>query len=187
MRKIRGFRLNLKAREVARVARKSGLPVQSIATLEAAIAEASAGMAPAVLFETFPRAEAAEATLSPLPGLAFSLVLATLGEGPAAKRRALAAACPDRLPLWSVVCRCALDSALRFATALLEGEAAQENCDLSPLSPLSGADALGPALARLEAGKIGVSRDGERLKPEDSCLVSVSWVVRARSRKSGKS
>ncbi|MBI5624854.1 MAG: hypothetical protein HY924_13850 [Elusimicrobia bacterium] len=205
MRKVKGFKLEVKPKEVARLSKKAGVDLASLgvqyaaaegrppaltpaglAVLSKEVAAVSKLLVPAVLFETFPGSSASDPSskiLSPIPGVAFSLVLATLGEDAAAKRRELAAGEPERARLWRVICESALSEAVRFATSIIESEAALENCELSPLNPLSGSEALAAALDRLDCAKIGVSLGDAGLRPEDSAVVTLSWLSKSRGRK----
>ncbi|MFA6318543.1 MAG: hypothetical protein WC943_14130 [Elusimicrobiota bacterium] len=206
MKKVKGFKLEVRPKEVARLAKKAGLdlsflgpgvehapdgkphavPPATVAALSKEIAAASAIFSPAVLYETFPvssKEDVSNKLLAPIPGVAFSLVLATLGEGIGARKLELESAEPERARLWRLITESALAEAVRFVAALLESEAALENCELSPLNPLSGPEALAAALDRLDCSKVGVSLGDEGLRPMDSTVVTLSWLSKSRGRK----
>ena len=127
--------------------RPYALSAASLTALSKEIEAAVKLLAPAVLYESFPGSTAADASsklLAPIPGVAFSLVLATLGESIGAKKRELEGSDPQRARLWAIICESALAEAVRFASSLIETEAALENCELSPLNPLSGNEAWPP-------------------------------------------
>lgn len=203
MRKIRGFKLNLRLKEVQRRAKKSGVDLAAMGFLEPLdggrpreaspsplfqpyLDKVSAAMAPAVLFESFAHPDPAEASLlSPIPGLAYSLVLATLGEGLAPLKESERAQDPSKSALLDVIETVALEDALRFATAILEEEASGEGCVLSPITPLSDAAALELLCRKLEGAKIGVRLSEGKLSPEATLACSLSWLAKSKSK--GKS
>lgn len=178
MRKIVGFKLNLRLREVLRRAKKAGLDPAGWgwgeAELEAWLARASKAAAPAVLFETFPHPDVDQPLLSPMPGLAYSLVLASVGDG----LRALAE--EDRLG--ALAEELALEDCLRFAAALIQEEAAKESCELSPSTPLCDPAALEAVLRKLEGSKIGVRLAQGRLAPAASLASSLSWLSKSKAK-----
>jgi len=118
--------------------------------------------------------------LSPMPGLAYSLILASLGEG-FGPLRGKEADIPAGL--WPLLEEHALDEAVRFASALIADEAEKDNCELSPLNPLSSAEALEAALRKLDAAaKLGVTLAEGRLSPSGSLAVSQSWLSKSKAK-----
>ena len=190
MRKIRGFKLALKAAEVRRRAKKAGLDLAALGLgddeFQKLLAQAAKTIAPGVLFETFKHPDADAAALSPIPGLAYSVVLATLGPGFAPAKEASRASSAELYALWGLVEAAALDEAVRFAAALLEEEAAQEACVLSPWNALLEPAALEIALRKLDAGKLDVRLHEGRLDPAATTAVSLSWLAQSRARKPKK-
>lgn len=184
MRKIKGFKLSPRFKELGRRAKKAGLDLERLGFSASDLDKAYARMQPAVLFESFPKPDATEAPLSPMPGLAYSLILATLSEAFAVYRREAEAAQPEWAGVLAVVEELALEETVRFASALIEQEAAAEACELSPISPLSEPGALQTALGKLDGSKIAVSLAEDRLLPSASRVVSLSWL--AKSKHSGK-
>jgi len=186
MRKIKNFKLAWRVKEVVRRAKKSGVKLadagfESEDALAAFLATLTPALSPAVLFDSF-GAKTDAAALAPLPGLACSLGLATLG--PAFDQALAQVEEGPRAKLAAVAARTALDQALQFAGALIAEEAVGEKCELSPLQPLTEAATLSGLLERLDASKIGVSfRDGA-LTPAFSAAFSVSWIAKPRSRSS---
>jgi hypothetical protein len=179
MRKIIGFKLVLRAHEIKRRAKKAKLDLDALGlgqdpVLQKRLDEVAALLAPGVLFETFKHPDPDADRLSPMPGLAYSLILATLGrEEPAAE------------PLWSLLRAAALDETVRFAASLLSDEAAKDVCELSPINPLSGTETLQTVLRKLEGSKVGVSLEEGALKPTASAAVSLSWLSKSKAK--GKS
>ncbi|MCX5788386.1 MAG: hypothetical protein NTX64_07795, partial [Elusimicrobia bacterium] len=70
----------------------------------------------------------------------------------------------------------------RFVLTLLEDEAAQERCGLSPIHYLEKREDIAAALAKLEGHKIGVALGEQSLRPANSTAFSVSWLARSKSR-----
>src|SRR5206468_1999463 len=126
-----------------------------------------------VLFDTFAAPDPDQDKLSPMPGLAYSLVLATLGQGLSEQREKSRQENPAVLPLWDLAEETALDESVRFATALLEDEALRESCELSPLSPMSDGAVLETVVKKLDGAKIGVTLDGGKLAPAASAACSL--------------
>ena len=181
MRKIVGFKLSLRAKEIQRRAKKAKLDPQSTgdeASLQALLSELSKGLKPAVLFETFPRADPDQAALSSMPGLAYSLILATLGEGFVQRE--------TPADLWQIVVAVALEDAVAFATRLLQDDAEKESCELSPLSALAEPAAVETAVRKLDGSKIGVAAAEGRLSPAASSAVSLSWLAKSKARSKPK-
>ncbi len=185
MRKIIGFRIELRAHEIARRAKKAGLVPSDAGSLEVLAAAAVKAATAAVLFETFPPTDPDSPQLSSMPGLAYSLILATLGPGFEAARQAAEQKSPAVAPWWGLMQEMALDEIFRFASALIADEAAKESCELSPLSKLSDAAALEKAVGKIDAGKIGVGLSESRLAPAPPSAASLSWLAKttAKSRK----
>lgn len=184
MRKIIGFKLVLRIHETKRRAKKAKLDLAAAGfddlPLQKLLDEATAAVSPRVLFETFKHPDPDQPMLSPIPGLAYSLVLASLGEG-------LTALAPldsneGRRCLLRLVEEMALEETIRFATTLLEDEALKDVCELSPITPLSG-EALPVVLRKLEGVKIGVSLgESGALVPSASSAVSLSWLSKSKAK-----
>jgi hypothetical protein len=185
VRKIKGFKLVLRPHEVRRRARKAGLDLEAAGLTEPALNKTLERLAktvvPGVLFDTFGHPDADQPVLSPLPGLAYSLILASLGEEsfPAAVREKEAA-----LPsaLWPVLDETALDECVRFASNILADEAEKDNCELSPINALGEASALEAVVRKLDGAKLGVSIDGGRLSPKACLAVSLSWLAKSKAK-----
>ena len=187
MRKIIGFKLPLRLKEIQRRAKRAhfDLAVNGLQEpeLQPLLTAAEKSLKPAVLFETFAHPDPDQQTLSPMPGLAYSLVLASLGKGLEAQREKTRQENPAQLPLWDLAEEAALDEAVRFATTILEDEAERESCELSPLTPLAEAKAVESVIRKLDGSKIGVSLDGGgKLAPAASAACSVSWLSKSKSR-----
>jgi len=190
MRKIRGFKLALKAADVKRRAKKAGLDLAALGLgddeLQKLLGQAAKTIAPGVLFETFKHPDADATALSPIPGLAYSVVLATLGPGFASAKEKSRESSAETYALWGLVEAAALDEAVRFAAALVEEEAAKESCTLSPWNALQEPAALETVLRKLDAGKLDVRLHEGRLDPAATTAVSLSWMAQARARKPKK-
>ena len=183
MRKIIGFKLVLRIHETKRRAKKAKLDLAAAGfddlALQKLLDEATAAVSPRVLFETFKHPDPDQPLLSPIPGLAYSLVLASLGDG-------LTALAPEgaeepRLRLLKIIEETALEETVRFATTLLQDEAEKDVCELSPISPLAG-EALSAVLRKLSGVKIGVGLGEGGLVPGASSAVSLSWLSKSKAK-----
>ena len=185
MRKIKGFKLVLRPHEVRRRARKAGLDLEAAGLTEPVLNKTldrlAKAPAPGVLFDTFGQPDAEQSLLSSMPGLAYSLILASLGDAgfPAAVREK-EAALPEAL--WPVLVETALDECVRFASNILADEAEKDNCELSPITPLSGAEALEAAVRKLDGAKLGIGVEDGRLVPACSLAVSLSWLAKSKAK-----
>lgn len=172
MRKIIGFKLVIRPHEVKRRAKKAKVTLPSDDELQKLLDDCSRKLSPGVLFDTFKHPDPDQPILSPMPGLAYSVVLATLGERFEA---------PE--PMEPVIRETALDEAVRFATSLLEDEAAKDACELSPITAIGGGPGLEAVIRKLEGSKIGVELDGDALKPGATLAVSLSWLSKSKAKK----
>lgn len=183
MRKIKGFKLVLRPHEVKRRAKKVGIDLEASGFPEPVLLKTLDRLAktqsPGVLFDTYGATDPDQTLLSPMPGLAYSLILASLGSGFDAireKEPALPAA------LWPVLDETALDECVRFASGLIADEAEKDNCELSPISPINAPDALTAAVRKLDGAKLGVSLHEGRLAPAASHAVSLSWLAKSKAK-----
>ncbi|MBI4375592.1 MAG: hypothetical protein HY549_03990 [Elusimicrobia bacterium] len=186
MPKIIGFKIPLRIREVQRRGKKLGLKLEEGEADERALQEflnqALKALRPAVLFDTFPHPDPEQPLLSPMPGLAYSLVLATLGPKLAAFRGQNEITGIPGSAFWPAIEEVALEETVRFATSLLEGDAAGESCELSPLVKLSEAPAMEAVLRKLDSAKIGVSLMNGAIEPSATCAFSLSWLSKSKSK-----
>jgi hypothetical protein len=185
MRKIRGFKLNLRNKEIQRRAKKAKLDLTSIAldsdtALTALIGEFSKSAKASVLYESFQPED--QNSLAPVPGLAYSLCLATLGQEVDSYFDLARQQKPERVPLLDIMAQTALDDATRFVLSLVEDEAKEEHCELSPMQLLTDNTALSAIVSRLEGHKIGVSASDTGLQPAHSAAFSLSWMAHSKSR-----
>lgn len=186
-RKIRGFKLNIRIKEVQRRAKKARIDLtaaglESEAALTKLIDEFAAGSVPSALYYSFP---AQGGTLSPVPGLAYSLGLATLGADLDAFIEQAALKTAAQTPVLEIIAATAMEEATSFILGLVEEEAKEERCELSPIQRLTDAAAVKDVLAKLEGHKIGVAvaEDG-RFRPVHTTAFSVSWLARSARSKS---
>jgi len=184
VRKIKGFKLTLRPHVVKQRSRKARLDLEAAGLGELPLAKflerAAKSLSPGVVFDTFGHPDADAALLSPMPGLAYSLILASLGDG-FGPLRAKETDIPEKL--WPLLEEHALDEAIRFASTLIADEAEKDNCELSPLNPLSQSEALEAALRKLDAGtKLGVTLADGRLSPSASLAVSQSWLAKSKAK-----
>ncbi|MBI5629423.1 MAG: hypothetical protein HY921_00915 [Elusimicrobia bacterium] len=189
MRKIIGFKLALSPRDIQRRAKKAQVALDALAMGEAELqklsGEAAKMLRPGLLFDTFAHPDPEQSLLSPIPGLAYSLALITLGEGWLEVAADLGAQTPSLACLMPLIRDSALDESLRFASSLIEEEAKKDSCELSPISKLSEPAALEAALRKLEGAKIGLSLADGALSPQPALACALSWVAKAKSRSKG--
>jgi hypothetical protein len=188
MRKIIGFKIQLRAREISRRAKKTGINLGHLSETELleALSYASKSLKPGVLFETFGPADPDAALLSPLPGLAFSLVLVTLGSSLQELSKNSHETHPAWEPLWPLVCEVALEECQRFVSSLIDEEASLESCELGPITTLNESPALAAVLMKLDGSKIAVAlRDGQLL-PSASAAFSLSWLSKSKAQAKAK-
>jgi hypothetical protein len=187
LKKIVGFKFTLREKEIARRAKKAGIDLVALGYDQMGLSQmllaATHSARSAVLFDTFSGGEAADASLAPMTGLAFSLIVATLGQGFDDFTSAQTAANPATASLWPIIAQAGLDECFRFANNLIGDEAAKDACELSPIAVLSSPEALSQAFSRIDSSKINVSFSDGRLLPSASSAVSVSWLARGRARK----
>ena len=184
MRKIKGFKLTLRPHVVKQRAKKFKIDIEAAGLNDLVLGKflerASKALVPGVVFDTFGHPDADQPLLSPMPGLAYSLILASLGEG-FGPFRGKEAEIP--VGLWPLLEEHALDEAVRFASALIADEAEKDNCELSPLNPISSPEALEAALRKLDAAaKLGVTLADGRLAPAASLAVSQSWLAKSKAK-----
>lgn len=175
--KVVGFKINLKVKEFQRRAKKARIDLEASGLdepgQEALLRGAMKSMTPAVLFETF-QPDAEQPLLSPISGLAYSLVLATLGDWQNRHTPPLPAS------IAKILQEAALEDCVRFANSLLEEDAVKESCELSPTTSLGEPAALEAALGKLESSKIGVSLSEGKLNPPASLALSLSWLSKSK-------
>lgn len=190
MRKIRDFNLRLHFKETRRRLRKAAdlaaLGLADDAALAGLFKSFEESLKPAVIFETFGPESWDTAGLSPIPGVAHTVGLATLGPGVGPALEAARAEGEQRAKVFETLAQAALDQAVAFVLNLLKDEVEAERCDLSPIQLLSDAEALKSVTERLEGEKIEVSARDGRLTPPCSVAFCLSWIARRRGSKAAK-
>lgn len=184
MRKIKGFKLVLRPHEVKRRARKAGVDLEAAGLTEPALGKTlerlAKALTPGVLFDTFGHPDPDQPVLSPMPGLAYSLILASLGEGFPPALREKEASVPAKL--WPVLEDAGLDECVRFASNIIADEAEKDNCELSPITSLAAGPALEAAVRKLDGAKLGVAVENGALTPAASLTVSLSWLAKSKAK-----
>lgn len=183
MKKIRDFRLKLHFKELRRKARRQldldamGLDDPAFVAL---LERAEAALSPAVIYESFGPESEETARLAPLPGLAHTLGLATLGAGADSWAAELASRSSEHGRLAELLLSGALDQTVQFVLGLLKPEVEAERCELSPIQLVAEPEALGAVHAKLEGGKIEVALEAGRLVPSRSAAFCLSWIKQRR-------
>lgn len=183
MKKIRNFKLHLHFKETRRRARRKfdlaslGLGDEQWANLLSAVEER---MKPAVVYETF-RAESADtAGLAPIPGLAHTLGLATLGPGPASLLEEAGRDSEEMRRLYELILASGLEQAVQFVIMLLRKDVEAERCELSALAHITEYEPLERLFNKLEGGKIDVALTQAGLHPAQSTAFCLSWISQPR-------
>jgi hypothetical protein len=143
-------------------------------------------MSPSVVFDSFGADSPGTARFSPLPGLAHTVGILTLGEGAGRALAAESEAGASRGRLAEALLNLAREEGVRFVAELVSDEAEAERCDLSPIHFVTDDALLAEAVDRLQASKIGVSLEAGRLRPECSWAFCLSWVARPKGRRAKK-
>jgi hypothetical protein len=184
VRKIKGFKLVLRPHEVKRRAKKAGVDLDAAGLTEPVLLKTLERLAktlsPGVLFDTFGHPDPDQSVLSPMPGLAYSLILASLGDSFTAAVREKEASLPPAL--WPVLEETGLDECVRFASNIIADEAEKDNCELSPINELAESPALEAAVRKLDGGKLGVSFVDGVLSPAACLAVSLSWLAKSKAK-----
>ncbi|MFH1724156.1 MAG: hypothetical protein ABII00_05980 [Elusimicrobiota bacterium] len=189
MRKIREFNLRLPFKEIRRRARQAAdLNAMGLddPKLQLLIEVVQRRLRPAVIFASFGPESRETAALAPIPGLAHTLGLATLGPDIAPLIAETRTENEQRGGLLELVAAVALERAVQFVTGLLRDEVESERCELSPIQHLDEAEAVSAVLERLGGGKIGLKLEAGRLSPEHSTAFCLSWIARKGRRRKSK-
>jgi len=188
MRKIRDFNLRLPFKETRRRARKVadlaalGLEDQRFQLL---VEDVQRRLHPSVIYESF-SPEAETALLAPIPGLAHTVGLATLGPEAEPLLSEARDAGPARGKVMELILRSALDRTVQFIISLLDDELEADRCELSPIHIIEDPERLDQVLKTLEGPKIGLQAEGGELCPAFSAAFCVSWIALKRGRKTAK-
>lgn len=186
MRKIRNFNLRLPFKEIRRRARKVvdldalGLDDPKFYTL---LTDVQRRLRPAVIFDSFGPESEDTAALAPLPGLAHTLGLATLGADVASLLSEERAKGEERGRLAELIASAALERTVQFVVGLLADEVEAERCELSPIHHLNEPEAVGAVLEKLGGSKIALTLEAGRLDPEFSTAFCISWIAKKGRRK----
>jgi len=185
MRKIRDFKLRLPYKEIRRKIRKElDLDAMGLGDprFQIFIDSVQERLHPSGIFESFgPGADTAG--LSPLPGLAHTLGLATLGAGSTDLSLEARAAGPERGRLMELVSAAAMERTVQFVLGLLEEEVEAERCELSPIHYLQDPEQVLTVVEKLEGSKIGLRCEAGRLLPDSSAAFCLSWLMRRGAKK----
>lgn len=171
----------MKAREILRRAKKRKIDFTTTGfsnegEVDAFLQSLLPKLEPAVLYNSFPSDHPTLGDLSPVPGLAFSVGVGTLGNGLAAEGL--------QNPWVSLAQEVCLEETVRFALSLIEEEAKEEKCELSPIQNIATPPLLQTLFVELETEKIGVSWKENQPFPIATAVFSVSWIAKKRTKRS---
>ncbi|MBI5594527.1 MAG: hypothetical protein HY928_00410 [Elusimicrobia bacterium] len=181
MRKIRDFNMRLPFKEIRRRAlRGAEAPPAGFddARLIALLDRAEKGLKPSVLFESYGPDSPETAALSPVPGLAHTVAVATLGPAFPLILDELRTEHAGAAKALEAAANVAGERAVQFVLSLIKDEVEDERCELSPIHYIEDPEALGTVLAKLDGSKIRVSLEAGRLSPAHSRAFCVSWIAR---------
>ena len=157
-------------------------------SLESEISKVHPALAPCALYATFSRTETPEAvktlwSSSPEKSLSISMILATIGkpiEGEIEK--ASQGADAYKSALIESIARESLDQSFHFVSRILNEEAEQERCELTPFLP-APPEALKEAFQILEAHKADILfNDSGQISPFFTGLRYSFWTPKGKSR-----
>ncbi|MBI4056903.1 MAG: hypothetical protein HY399_05070 [Elusimicrobia bacterium] len=197
--KIKRFKITLREREILRRAKKKKMDLaltgfNTEGEVQTFLQSLPSLLQPAVLYDSFSpdtiqRLSESSArsfsdpsfvnALSPVPGLAFSVGIATLGNRISEFSQSLGGSeQPLRAELVALAKEVALEEATQFALSLIEGEAKEEKCELSPIQNITDPSLLQTLFVELETEKIGVAWKENQPMPLATTAFSVSWLAK---------
>lgn len=186
MKKIRGFKLSLHPKDLRRRLRKSvdfaALGLQEEAAFQDHVDALTRRLSPAVLFDSLGPESAQTAAMAPIPGLAHTVGLLTLGPDTQPTLDAEDAAGAGRGALARLLLQASVEASIQFVTDLLKDELEEERCELSPIHYLADPVQVAALFDRLQGGKIGLRLAEGALSPAFSAAFCLSWISRPRSR-----
>jgi len=186
MKKIRNFNLRLHFKEIRLRAKrkfdlgKIGFDDESLQKL---IADAESKLQPAVIFESFGPENEDTAEFAPVPGLAHTVGLTTLGPQLGKMITEAREISPPRGDLLELVAGQAIKQSVNFVVSLLKDELEAERCELSPIEYLEAPEAIRKIYEKLEGEKILLEIKGGGLEPEYSAAFCMSWLAKRRGKK----
>lgn len=181
MRKIRDFNMRLPFKEIRRRALRGAEappPGFDDARLIAILDRAEKGLKPSVLFESYGPDSPETAALSPVPGLAYTVAVATMGPSFPHILDELRTEHPGSGKILDAAAAVAGERAVQFVLSLIKDEVEDERCELSPIHYITDPDALSLVLSKLDGAKVGVTLEAGHLAPGQSRAFCVSWIAR---------
>lgn len=186
MKKIRNFNLRLHFKEIRHRARrmfdlnKLGLDDENLRKL---LQEVEDKLQPAVIYESFGAENEETAALAPVPGLAHTLGLATLGPNLGSHIVETREISAPRGELLELVAASALKQSVNFVASLLKDDLEAERCELSPIEYLENPDAVRVVYDKLDGSKILLELRRGELSPDYSKAFCLSWMSKRRGKK----
>ncbi len=184
MTKIKNFRLTLRPREIGRwLKRERGMEITPDLELaiDSAINEGRKHLQTAALYTTLTHTTVEKTTPLSLPSkaVAASVISVTLGPALEAQRQAD----PEKEAFWAAIQEEALAQAIQFAVRLVQEQAKEEDCELSPATVAQEPDLWGPLTSLLATARIGLEIDPAA--PVLPAYARLAWVAWLPLRKSG--
>lgn len=186
MKKIRNFNLRLHFKEIRHRARKKfdlnkmGLDDDNLRKL---LDKVETTIKPAVIYESFGSDSAETAKLAPVPGLAHTMGLATLGPDLTSLIVETREISEPRGELLELVAASALKQTVAFVASLIRDDLEAERCELSPIEHLDTPELVQTLFDKMEGGKIMLEVRNGSLFPEYSTAFSMSWLAKRRGKK----
>src|SRR5258708_4795813 len=165
MTKIKNFRINLRAREIARLMKaqaKLQITPALEASIEHAVNDAKRLVQPSAVYTTLTRSTAEKATSLPLaePDVAASVIAVTIGP---ALQEEIVGAVDRHDPLQASLLEAlrveALHQAVHFVVRLIEDQVKEEECELSALRDVADEPLLISLGSLLGTQRIGIDLD----------------------------
>lgn len=193
MTKIKNFRITLRPREIGRLLKSQAslqITPELEASIEHAVNDSKRLLQSAAVYTTLTRSTAEKATSLPLadPAVAASAIAVTIGTGLDEEIRD-AAARQDTLQaaLLTALRDEALQQAVQFIVRLIEGQAKEEECEMSAPREVAEGVLLGSLGSLLGAQRIGIdlTKENPALPPHARLVWSV-WSPKVRAKPAAK-
>ena len=208
MRKIKGFKIQIYHKEIARRLKKAGIDLSSAGladgkALEEFVCAAAAKLEPSVVFDSFPADDHSMYEATPVAGSAFSAGAVTLGRS--ADEKILSITDPLTREIAAVAMAVFMETAIKFVLDLIEEEVRREGLEPGPIQYLfsppqdlytastrsaqicefAGQTKPSPEILeklgqKLEFPKIGIHLNEGSGCPRYTAVFSIPWLVKRK-------